>query len=108
MSLEYYLYCRKSYDRIIQEIESIINSYDNIFNVTFGCENIDKIYLKNLLSSNKKAFFIEKKVEAEEQKKICNKHIYDLCCHEMIDDEIDITPERSQKIRYCVICEYTE
>ena len=37
-----------------------------------------------------------------------NKKIMDLCNHEFIEDTIDITPDRSQNIRYCSICEYTE
>jgi hypothetical protein len=31
-----------------------------------------------------------------------------LCEHEWIDDEIDITPDRSQKIIYCKICQTTK
>ncbi len=30
------------------------------------------------------------------------------CHHEWIDDEIDITPDRSQRITYCKLCEITK
>lgn len=29
------------------------------------------------------------------------------CCHEKVDDYIDISPELSQKITYCIKCETT-
>lgn len=34
--------------------------------------------------------------------------INSICCHEWIIDYIDISPELSQKICYCVKCEVTK
>ena len=39
---------------------------------------------------------------------ICDKKIQELCPHDFIDDMIDITPDRSEHITYCKICEYTK
>ena len=33
--------------------------------------------------------------------------MYKICRHDFVEDEIDITPEKSQRIEYCKICEYT-
>ena len=98
MSLEYYLICRKSYDKLLQNLEDIINVYNEI---DFG--NIE-------LSNNKQnlTFFNEKKDKVIQFKNICNQKIMHLCCHEFIEDTIDISPDKSQNIRYCSICEYTE
>ena len=41
-------------------------------------------------------------------KYICDKKIQELCPHDFIDDMIDITPDRSEHITYCKICEYTK
>ena len=98
MSLEYYLICRKSYDMILQNLEDIINVYNEI---DFG--NIE-------LSNNKQnlTFFNEKKDKVIQFKNICNQKIMQLCYHEFIEDTIDISPDKSQNIKYCSICEYTE
>jgi hypothetical protein len=34
--------------------------------------------------------------------------IYSLCQHEFVEDYIDITPDYSKKIKYCVYCELNE
>lgn len=36
---------------------------------------------------------------------LLNKKIIQCCPHDFIEDEIDISPEISQKITYCSICE---
>ena len=62
------------------------------------------------LSNNKQnlTFFNEKKDKVIQFKNICNQKIMQLCYHEFIEDTIDISPDKSQNIRYCSICEYTE
>jgi len=35
-------------------------------------------------------------------------HIYSVCQHAFIEDYIDITPDFSKKIKYCVYCELNE
>jgi len=37
--------------------------------------------------------------------KIINDKIIECCPHEFVEDDIDISPDRSQKIYYCSICE---
>ena len=41
----------------------------------------------------------------EKVKYLLNKKIIQCCPHDFIEDEIDISPEISQKIIYCSICE---
>jgi len=105
MSLEYYMYCRKSYDKIIQELDYIIDMFDEIDDITFAEIDIPNEILD--IDQNKN-FFIERKKYIEQLRKFCSDKVFELCCHEMVDDDIDITPERSQRIRYCEICDYTE
>ena len=50
---------------------------------------------------------IEKK-HIECLRKICYDKVFELCCHEMVRDELDVDPERSININYCIKCEYTE
>ena len=36
-----------------------------------------------------------------------SKYLNNLCCHDFVEDYIDLDPEFSQKIVYCQKCEYT-
>jgi cell fate (sporulation/competence/biofilm development) regulator YmcA (YheA/YmcA/DUF963 family) len=103
MSLEYYLICRKSYNKILSELENIINNIDEMSDYVFIEENIEE---KNKIDLNKH-FFYERKRIIEFQKVLCNNKIHSLCSHNFIEDTIDITPDKSINITYCSICEYT-
>jgi hypothetical protein len=108
MSINYYLFCRESYNRVIHNLEDIINIFEEID------ESIkeEKLQLKSdtilLNQSHNKLFFSFKKQDIQVLKNICDKKILEICNHTFIEDTIDITPDRSQNIRYCSICEYTD
>ena len=108
MSINYYLFCRDSYNRVINSLEDIINIFEEID------ESIkeEKLQLKSdailLNQSHNKLFFSFKKQDIQVLKNICDKKILEICNHTFIEDTIDITPDRSQNIRYCSICEYTD
>lgn len=104
MSLEYYLYCRKKYDNIINYLKRINYENDLFLNETLKLD-IDNIIKNNIDLANHIEeyksdlnFFIELRNNNE-------KKIYELCQHNFEDDYIDISPERSEKITYCIICE---
>ena len=99
MSLHYFLSCKRNYIKIIQKLEYIIETLDDINYATI-CEFSDICYPKN-----NKDFFTEKIKHFQALIDNCNNELYHLCCHNYIDDVIDITPERSQSITYCAICE---
>ena len=99
MSLEYYLFCRKRYDNIINYLKGIINEKELLLNeeVKLKNEHVNLSYGINEYK-NDIIFYIELRNNNE-------KKIYDSCKHIFEDDYIDITPERSEKITYCSICE---
>jgi hypothetical protein len=99
MSLHYFLSCKRNYIKIIQKLEYIIETLDDINYATI-CEFSDICYPKN-----NKDFFTEKIKHFQDLIDNCNNELDHLCCHNFIDDVIDITPERSQSITYCAICE---
>jgi hypothetical protein len=99
MSLHYFLSCKRNYINIIQKLEYIIETLDDIDYMTIS-EFSDICYPKN-----NKAFFTEKIKHFQDLIDNCNNELDHLCCHNFIDDVIDITPERSQSITYCAICE---
>lgn len=109
MSITYYLYCKERYTNIIKLLEEINNENDLISDLTsqldieFAITNINKLNLiQNSVDFKNKLKYIN------ELKKICEENIYKLCNHEYEEDFIDITPERSEKIIYCKICQHTK
>ena len=109
MSLEYYLFCREKYSDIIINLENILESYEILEN--YNNEEKEKGLKGALIRFNHsicKNLFLEKKQHIIEQKKICDVKINKLCQHEFEDDTIDITPDRSENITYCIICGFTK
>ena len=109
MSLEYFLFCRKSFDNIISELNYIIETYEGIRNYSIDemCET-DQNQLDMFSPDYNRNFFIEKKNYTEQLKKKCDKQILKLCKHNFVEDLIDISPDNSKHIRYCTICEHTD
>lgn len=99
MSLHYFLSCKRNYIKIIQKLEYIIETLDDIDYMTIS-EFSDICYPKN-----NKDFFTEKIKYFEDLINNCNNELDHICCHNYVEDTIDITPERSQNITYCTICE---
>ena len=109
MSLEYYLLCRNNYENIILNLRDIIENYDDIFLHTAAlnideCENIIDLHQHNAYKEE----FKSKLKYVKSLRLMCELKIQNLCNHEFVEDAIDITPERSQNITYCKICEYTK
>ena len=107
MSLEYYLICRKTYDKLLYELKNIICIFDEMTE----CHDIDydilEIEQENNTMQHNKFVFINQRINIERQRNICNDKINLLCEHVFVEDMIDITPDRSINIRYCSVCEYT-
>ena len=61
--------------------------------------------ITNEKENNNIHFFIEKLAYVKSLKDDCGHKIEELCCHDYVNDVIDISHERSQHITYCTICE---
>ena len=109
MSVDYYLFCRKSYDIIIRELDYIISVLKEMDEYT---QEEEQPKLKSDIAlpkqSDNKLFFSSRKEHMQFLKQTCDKKIMELCNHEFITDTIDIDQDRSKTIRYCRICEYTD
>lgn len=106
MSLEYYLICRKSYDKILDNLEAILY----IFREMSDDQNVeDSQLIQEELSTIEyhKQFFFERKKAIESVRKTCENTLYSLCSHDFVEDTIDINTDRSLNITYCRVCEYT-
>ena len=108
MSLEYHLLCKKSYDNIISNLKSIIENYDDIFSYASELNidiNEDMPELSQLISDKHEV--VSHLNNVIQLKIVCIQKITQMCRHEFENDTIDITPDRSENIKYCKICEYT-
>ena len=108
MSINYQLFCRESYNKIIHNLDNIINIFEEID----ACikEETD-LLKKDIVVSNQthnKIFFTNKKENITFLRDKCDKKLMEICNHNFIEDSIDIDIDRSKNIRYCTICEYTD
>jgi hypothetical protein len=108
MSLNYYLFCRDAYNIIIRKLENIISIIEEVDEYTKKEVNLLETDIAVENERHNLLFFSSRKEHMQLLRETYNKKIMDLCNHEFIEDTIDITPDRSQNIRYCSICEYTE
>jgi len=97
----YFLFLKKKYTNILHNLREIHETYLEIIlaEITHGKYLEYEINAKN--KCKKQIDDIEYYIERIE------KEMQNCCNHNFVDDEIDITPDRSQKIKYCSICEYT-
>lgn len=108
MSVEYYLLCKKKFENIIANLTEIIENYENIFSCTEELDKADAEYFLNKFKPlHSKEQLNIRLNHAQYCKNYCNRKIQQICVHEFIKDTIDITPEISQNITFCRICEYT-
>jgi hypothetical protein len=107
MSLDYYLFCRNSYKKIADGLESIISINEDLELYIDNCQKtcLTEEEKKGTISEIKKDFLIHIQRHFSLLASECNSKVIHLCEHEMVDDTIDITPDKSQNIRYCKICE---
>ena len=109
MDINYFLLLKNKYNNILQNINSIIDDCDDISDYTeeYVLDSDKALYMifNPNLTKNK---FIENKKVIEQMKNICIQYIDSTCCHEFIEDQIDITPDKSKTIRYCKFCEELE
>jgi len=109
MSVDFFLQSKKIYKHIEYNLKDIIELYNEFIELTEKEEG-DVPYNKenNILFLKKKICEYEEKInEIHHFKDYINTKIVILCNHNIVNDLIDITPDVSQTIKYCTICEYT-
>ena len=95
-NIDYFLFLKKRNMNILSYLIEIINTYEEISMYN----NVDSVVQCN-----------KYKNEVSEIRYLINtiNHtLTNICKHEFVEDEIDITPDTSQTISYCKICEYTK
>ena len=106
--LNIFLVCKDNYVRIISRLDYIIENFENIKEInTQHCVSDPDLLLYFINCQDDINFFIKKRSEINVKLDLCRKHIKNICKHQYVNDLIDIDPEKSQYITYCVICDDT-
>ena len=114
MDIYNFLLYKKNLANILVCTESIINSYTNIsdmMNINFHKNfdpNDNSIKREIIKLWEVRLTYEIKKTEIEQEIINCDNQIYKCCDHDFIEDYIDLTPDTSQKIVYCSICELSK
>jgi len=98
---DYFLFLKKKYTNILHNLIDIRNTYNEIINSDMANGKYLEYEINSKNKCKKQIADIEYYIERIE------KEIQNNCKHNFVEDEIDITPDKSQKIKYCSICEYT-
>ena len=108
MTIEYYLSIRNKYKHIINHLQEVIDYYESIFS---DCVHLDMDEGEQFLDLFNPRYEIEQYKYKLNITKIlknrCDQKIKHICNHEFVSDLIDISPDESKEITFCVICEHT-
>ena len=99
MDINYFLSSKTRLEKILSYLYEIKSTYNEIERRHY----INYEYIEDEIND------YDKKINnLEEIIKYLNELICNNCEHTFVDDLIDITPDKSQNITYCTICEYTK
>jgi hypothetical protein len=95
----------KASNTLIKEVRHNIEQHDNDYFET-KCDNeMFKCYLSMFDDVN---LYNELVCDLEALKEYLEEKIKNICCHEWVCDLVDVSPDRSQHIVYCMLCEVTK
>jgi hypothetical protein len=107
MDINYFLLLQKKYKEMLENIDVVIEHFNEINDLSNEYVSSMDRYLHIIFDTEiHKNCFLEKRKQIVELKDMCKTYIQKYCNHEMVEDLIDITPDKSRTIIYCKLCEY--
>jgi len=100
MSINYFLSSKKKLQKILSHLNEIKLTYCEI--ELERSDGINDEYITEQINE-----YETKITELELTIEYLTQFICHNCEHTFVEDVIDITPDKSQNITYCTICEYT-
>ena len=114
-NIDYFLFTKKKCDIILNSLKETLANYYELQEFNFGylsvCKDEDKITIcnNNITTLHKEITKYTREIRIiEEQILSISKNIQHSCVHEFIEDYVDVDLDRSEKIVYCQVCEYTK
>jgi hypothetical protein len=105
MDVLFYLSLKKSYEKIKNNLENIIYSYNEIRYISTSNKNFNNKPSVSFEINDDLTNYKKKLENICLTIKIINNLLFINCDHNFIEDIIDITPDKSKSIIYCSICE---
>jgi len=114
MDINYFLFLRRKYNKILEHIDSINSELDEIktsiktfINDNDKCINNEEKEHIEVLTYNKLNYDVQKKYYILSIRDTLTAQIKNMCNHDFVTDLIDINPDESKTVTYCKICEFT-
>ena len=101
MDINYFLSSKKKLQKILSYLNEIKLTYCEI-EMERDDDINDEYITEQIIEYEKKIIELDLTIEH------LNQFICHSCEHTFVEDVIDITPDRSQNITYCTICEHTK
>jgi hypothetical protein len=98
MDINYFLSSKKKLQKVLSYLNEIKVTYYEIRD-----DGVSDEYITDQITE-----YETKITELEVTIEHLSHFICNNCQHTFVEDVIDITPDRSQNITYCTICEYTK
>ena len=99
--INFFLHKKRNLIKLIDKFNYIIEIYTSLLDKD-NCSGESLYYI------DKVNFYENEKKETQIKIDDCNKNLCKFCNHQYIEDVIDLSPETSRYIKYCIICECTE
>ena len=95
--INFFLHKKKCYVKILDKLTYIIEMYESLLENDYYCfeDEIQRNCYKVKIQD------IQQKID------YCNDNLNKCCSHQFVEDVVDLAPETSRHIKYCVVCEYT-
>ena len=95
--INFFLHKKKCYVKILDKLTYIIEIYESLLKNDCYCfeDEIQRNCYRVKIQD------IQQKINE------CNNNLNICCCHQFVEDVVDLAPETSRHIKYCIICEYT-
>ena len=112
MSINYFFSRKKDYENIYMYLEEVRNIYLQMLDDSIN-ENGNHPYSRVSRGDITNIQFCitdyeEKMKQIQTIKRNINDKLKEICKHEFVRDNIEISPELTTEITYCSICEYTQ
>ncbi len=95
--INFFLHKKKCYVKILDKLTYIIEIYESLLENDCYC-------FEDEIQSNCYKYKIQ---DIQQKIDYCNENLNKYCCHQFVEDVVDLAPETSRHIKYCIICEYT-
>lgn len=96
---------KSNYISEIIKINDQIKKNQNLLNNHF--KDLIHVNDEEIIQMNKLFEKVKFALDCFESESVIQNSLASICNHIIVDDVIDISPDHSQKIRYCTVCETT-